>query len=169
MAAGRKSHHADVLRAQAEFSGAGADQPQGTLCIPELNRMMIFRTDSVLQDKRSDPICVEPIGNLPPFVVHRDERIAAPRGNDDGCSAGIYRRIIRKRWLIDVRVSQCSGGAIWPNWKSLRFGNNGLFERRWRLNFGLLRQKSGFARENHCQYPKEFHRIVSCRNSNTVL
>ena len=63
----------------AELLRARADDADRTLRVAELDRMVISRSEAVLQHERADAHRVEERGDLTSLVVHRQVRVAAAR------------------------------------------------------------------------------------------
>jgi hypothetical protein len=87
MAACGKSHHADAVRIDAEFLGAGTHQANGALGIAEFDGMVVLGSEAVLEDERGDAEGVQPVGFLAAFVIGGEPSVAAA-GSDDDRGAG---------------------------------------------------------------------------------
>src|SRR5438552_12345464 len=77
VSAGGKPHHTYLVRQHSKFFRAGTDHANRTLSVAKFYRMVIARAQPILQDKCRDAHGVQPIGNLPPFVIGSEESIAS--------------------------------------------------------------------------------------------
>ena len=69
----------------------------------DLRGVMVSRTEPVLDDERSDPLLVEPLGDLCAFMIHCQRSVTATREDENAgavCLGGI-RGIDGDRGLID--------------------------------------------------------------------
>ena len=62
--------------------------PDRALRVAELDRMVIPRTEPILQDERAHAHRVEPRRDLAPFVIHRQRAVAAAGRHDDARTRG---------------------------------------------------------------------------------
>ena len=123
--------HSDDARSQR------ANRP---LHVAKLDRMVIFRTEPVLQHERRDAERVEIIGGNPPFFVHRQRAIAAARRHDH-CrhrSRRVRRHVNRERGNILGRITKRAGRSSLPQRNGLRLLQNGA---------GILCERAGCQRE----------------------
>src|SRR5690349_553346 len=121
MSACREAHHADAIGLVTVMSSMRPHPANGTLSILQFNRMVIARSEPVLQHKCGHAHTVEQIGELPAFVIAGQHRVAAPRRDQDCCTRArcFEREKDGDRWCILIYSALRSRSAMLPQRKRL--------------------------------------------------
>ena len=92
----RETPDAYARRIDAERIGMRPNVPHRPLRVHERRRMAVARPEAVLQDKGRDSAFVEPFGNLPAFMIHR--QMGVPAAGTHNHAAPFARTLRGGRW-----------------------------------------------------------------------
>ena len=109
-----ESHHPNSIGGQAEVLRAGADEANGALGVAELNRVMVARPESVLEDESGHARRVEQVRDLPSFVVGRERAVAAAWRDDDRSARRLARPVDRQGRPISILLTERARRAVRP-------------------------------------------------------
>src|SRR5260221_5265599 len=92
-----------------------AHETKRALRIAQLDRMMVARPQAVAQNERRHAACIQPIGYLLAFMVHRQHPVTAAGADDNAAmlAVGVWKIDGQVR-LVGVFTSESAGRAVGP-------------------------------------------------------
>ena len=157
VSARRETHDADAVGRHAELLRAGAHEADRPLRVAELDRVVIFRAEPVLEDERGHAGRIQQVGDLPPLVIGRERAVAAAWRDDDRRAGGLARAVDRQRGPIGILFPERSGSAVGPEEHGLGLGVG--------IGLGLRRRRRGRLRVNHSGTEGRSHRHGCCQEN----
>src|SRR5579862_5432167 len=117
MSTGGEANDSNAIRLHPKFCSTRPYGAECALSVSQFNRVMVGGADSILQNKGSNSKRVEPVRNLPSFVVCGHKFVTAARGNYDRSAVPMNRRIVGECRLVAHCVAHRSGSTILPKWE----------------------------------------------------
>src|SRR5215468_2379806 len=116
MTTGGESENADFVGRNGKFSCSRANRANGSLGVAELGRMMVAWAKAIFEHERGDAGSVQPVGDLPTFMVGGKITVAAAWDNDDCGVRFVFRvrGVPGERGTVGVSVAQGAGRFAFP-------------------------------------------------------
>ena len=98
------------------------DETDSSLRIAELDRMVVFGAEPVLENEDGDAGGVEVVRYLPAFVIRRERAISATRRDDDGGAGRLTGAEERQRRPVGIVSSERPRCPVGPEEKGFGLG-----------------------------------------------
>jgi hypothetical protein len=106
----RRSPHPNMIRRHPILRRMRPHHAYRPLRILQFHRIVILRSQPILQHKRCHPPLIQPPRKRKPLLLHRQMRISATRSHHHTCLRSIrrHRQKHRQRRLVDILIPQRS-------------------------------------------------------------